>query len=116
MNLSNKDIDIVEHILEYCNEINETKSRFGETFEDFNKDFVYRNASAMCILQIGELAGHLSDDFKLNFSAIPWKSIKNMRNLFAHNYGSIDVLLTWETITQDIPNLKNYCEGILKNK
>lgn len=33
-----------------------------------------------------------------------------MRNLFAHNYGAIDIDLVWETATNDIPMLLTFCE------
>lgn len=52
----------------------------------------------MCILQIGELVGKLSDEFKAENNAMPWREIKAMRNIAAHNYGEID-----------IPELKDYC-------
>lgn len=53
-------------------------------------DFVYKNAVTMCILQIGELSGYLSDDFKNKHDGVSWRNIKGMRNVVAHNYGSLD--------------------------
>ncbi|HEY5583718.1 MAG TPA: HepT-like ribonuclease domain-containing protein [Ruminiclostridium sp.] len=113
MSLNNRNIDIIKHMANYCNEIQETVNRFGKTFEAFESDFVYRNACTMCILQVGELAGKLSEEFKLAYPEIPWKNIKGMRNVFAHNYGNMSLLATWETINDDIPNLKKYCLKII---
>lgn len=67
----------------------------------------------MCILQIGELSKYLTDDFKNLYSEIPWKQIRGIRNIFAHDYGSIDVLTIWNTINYNIPELKDFCENIL---
>ena len=36
--------------------------------------------------------------------------IKGMRNLIAHNYGSMSRDIIWETASVDIPALKNFCE------
>jgi len=113
MDEAKRDLGIVRHILAYCVEIEETVRRFGSTQEAFSADKVYRNAATMCILQIGELAGHLSGTFRAAHSAIPWRSIKAMRNVAAHEYGSISIPDVWETITNDIPELKAYCRKVL---
>lgn len=67
----------------------------------------------MCILQIGELVGKLSNEFKNTYNAMPWKDIKAMRNIATHNYGEIDLEVLWETVSTDVPILKEYCEKIL---
>jgi uncharacterized protein with HEPN domain len=43
---------------------------------------------------------------------MPWKDIKAMRNIAAHNYGEIDLEVLWETVSTDVPILKEYCEKI----
>ena len=63
----------------------------------------------MCILQIGELVGHLSDDFKMSHNEMPWQDIKRMRNIAAHNYDSFDLQTLWNTVCNDIPALREYC-------
>lgn len=57
----------------------------------------------MCILQIGELARRLTSEFIVSNSEIPWRSIKAMRNIVVHAYGSISIPDVWETIENDIP-------------
>ncbi|MDR1084274.1 MAG: DUF86 domain-containing protein [Deltaproteobacteria bacterium] len=32
------------------------------------------------------MARHFTDDFKSKHSEIPWKNLKEMRNIFAHRY------------------------------
>ena len=44
---------------------------------------------------------------------MPWKDIRSIRNIAAHNYGELDNEVLWETVTDDIPKLKDYCENIL---
>ena len=67
----------------------------------------------MCILQIGELVDKLTDEFKAENDAMPWRDIKAMRNIAAHNYGEIDIEMHWETICGDVPELKKYCETFI---
>lgn len=60
----------------------------------------------MCVLQIGELAGKLTDDFREKYPGAPWRQIKGMRNIVAHSYGTVDPETTWEILNEDIPALK----------
>ena len=68
----------------------------------------------MCILQIGELAGKLSDAFRKEYPGAPWRQIKGMCNIVAHSYGTVDPETTWEILMEDIPALKIYCVEILE--
>ncbi len=108
-----RDKSIVEHMLSYCVDIEETIRRFGDSYEAFSGDKAYRNACAMCILQIGELAGHLSADFRAAHAEMPWREIRGMRNVVAHAYADISFKTTWDTIRTDIPALKDFCIEIL---
>lgn len=108
-----RDRSILEHIVEYCREIERTVDRFGNSYAIFQNDSVYRNAAAMCVLQIGELSSRLSDEFKETHDQIPWVQIKALRNIMAHRYGSIDPEILWETIEEDIPTLTEYCNMLL---
>ncbi|WP_242652508.1 DUF86 domain-containing protein [Desulfofarcimen acetoxidans] len=91
MDSNERNIDILEHIIKYCNEIYETHSYFGNSSEAFKVNSIYRNAVAMCILQIGELSAHLSEDFKETYSGVPWRNIKGMRNIMAYKYGDMSI-------------------------
>jgi uncharacterized protein with HEPN domain len=109
-----RDPDILRHIVSYCEQIEDTIARFGNDFEAFRTDTIYRNAAALCVLQIGELVGKLSDEFRIYHCSVPWRQIKAMRNIIVHDYGTVDPDITWEVITSDIPALKEYCQDVLK--
>ena len=111
-----RDLSILKHIVSYCDDIENAVSRFGDGIEAFASDKDYRNACAMCILQIGELANHLGQEFRKSHPGMPWSEIRGMRNVMAHAYGSISVQATWETIQQDIPALKAFCQAILSGQ
>ena len=111
----NRDSRIIMHILDYCDQIQETMDHFGRDYEIFSSNRIYRNAIALCILQIGELVGNLTDEFKTSNPQIKWRQIKGMRNIMAHRYGSVAINTTWDVITVDIPRLTEQCKEILKN-
>lgn len=113
--MNSRDDMILKKIIQYADEIQATIDRFSLTRDKFVSDFVVKNAVAMCILQIGELVGNLSDDFKSENKDMPWQEIKAMRNIAAHNYGEIDVDILWETAVYDIPDLRAFCERIIKS-
>ena len=111
-----RNISILEHIVSCCQQIEQTVERFGNDSSTFQNDSIYRNAAALCILQIGELVGKLTDDFREQHPGVPWRQIKAMRNIVAHSYGTVDPETTWEIITDDIPILKKYCETIIASQ
>ena len=112
--MNERDFDILEHIIRYCDEIKQARGRFGDNLESLQLDTQYKNAVAMCILQIGELVGHLTDDFKDEHNSVPWQKIKGMRNIAAHHYGKIDAAILYRTISERIPELHEYCYDILR--
>jgi uncharacterized protein with HEPN domain len=40
--------------------------------------------------------------------------MKAMRNVAAHDYENFDLVALWNTICNDIPALREYCEKILE--
>ena len=66
-----RNASILEHIISYCDQIQQTVKRFGDDYALFKSDPIYRNAAALCILQIGELVGKLTDGFRGQHPAVP---------------------------------------------
>lgn len=116
MKVPDKDHRILTHIVSYCVQIDMAVDRFGDNRDAFLADPVYRNAVSLCVLQIGELVGNLSEEFRSEHAAIPWRQIKLMRNIVAHRYGTVDHSITWDVVEHDIPNLKAYCQAILDSE
>ncbi|MCL1946419.1 MAG: hypothetical protein FWF51_04600 [Chitinivibrionia bacterium] len=63
--LNERDKNILEHIIKYCDETKQTILMFDDTLKTLKANAVYRNAASMCVLQIGELTTHF---FKRIFS------------------------------------------------
>ncbi len=105
------DLQRLEHIRDYCDEIQKTIDRYGESFDIFDSDPDYQRSVSFCILQIGELSGRLSPEYReATAGRIQWGPIKGMRNLVAHSYGSMSRDIIWETAVTDIPVLRAFCE------
>ena len=102
-------------IIGYCDDISAILERFSKSRDLYDQDKVFQYAVNMCILQIGELASHLSDEFRSETAHIPWRLIRATRNLFAHNYEKAESQLMWQTITEDIPLLKQQLDDLLKH-
>jgi len=112
---SKRDLEIIRHIRRYCGEIEETIAFFGNDEDVFLNNAIYRNAAATPVEQIGELAKRLSDDFLSTHPSVPWRAIKGMRTWFAHQYLTMDRKIMWKVIQEDIPVLKDFCEGVIED-
>lgn len=114
--LLQSDLDILCHILRYCERIENIIERFGSEEEVFKSDIAYRDAVSMNLLQIGELAGHLSEDYRSQpIKAMNWSAVRGMRNLFAHDYGNMDEHVIWNTAVESVPDLKGFCLTEISN-
>lgn len=58
--MSDRDRMLLEKIIAYCQDIASLKNEFGGP-EQFRTHLAYRNACAMCVLQIGELSANSED-------------------------------------------------------
>jgi uncharacterized protein with HEPN domain len=61
----------------------------------------------------GEAANQLSDSLKKNHTEIPWKGISGMRNLLGHQYFGLDLDEIWDTVSTDLPVLKEKMQELL---
>ena len=112
--MNNGDRQRIAHIKTYCEDIAAFVERFGKDFRVFTEDRAYFNAVSMCVLQIGELANALSEEYREETkNKVPWKMIRGTRNWLAHAYGEVDEAILWETVINDIPALLAFCESYL---
>jgi uncharacterized protein with HEPN domain len=100
---------VLRHIVQYCDELENAIETHELTLEKVEEDNFNKNALSMSILQIGELVNVLSAGFKSEHDTMSWRDIKRMRDMAAHHYVQFDVPTLWETATEDIALLKNYC-------
>ena len=107
-----KDTSIIKAIIEHIENVQKTEKRFGREYDIFVSDKDYFNSVCMSLLQIGELANHLTEKFISAHADIPWRNIIGLRNVVVHGYGQLDMEVVWTTLTDDIPELHKKCKAI----
>jgi uncharacterized protein with HEPN domain len=63
---------------------------------------------------IGEAAGRIAHEAQKELPSIPFREIRGMRNIIAHDYGEVDLERVWETATVDVPALLKTLERALQ--
>ncbi|MCR5825120.1 MAG: DUF86 domain-containing protein [Oscillospiraceae bacterium] len=107
--MNRRDETILDKMLGYCAEVEAAHQYFRDDMTLFLNPAdgaIYRNAVSMPILQIGELAKNLSEEYRAENKAIPWRYIIRTRDLFAHHYGAVDYEQLWDTSHGDIADLR----------
>ena len=102
--MNGKDKIILEKIIKYIDDaIDYTNNMDYNTFVDDSKTI---SASAFVLGQIGELANVVSDESIVANPQIQWKGMRGMRNRIVHDYENVDLNILWDTIINDLPELK----------
>lgn len=111
-----RDLDLIEVILEDCATLNKRLTRFEVTEDTFVNDrsddgeLAY-DAVMSPVYRIAEDALHLSDELMESFPDYPWKNIRGFRNFVAHGYREVDRAIAWKVVCEDIPRLASMLKG-----
>ena len=84
------------------------------TIEEFNADEVLSSAISFKFVQISENVKKLPSNIYEIYPNVPWVKISGLRNRIVHDYGSIQLDIIYDTVKNDLPNLKNQIEKIIK--
>jgi uncharacterized protein with HEPN domain len=87
-------IEAIERILEYVE---------GMAFQQFADDRKTIDAVVRNFIIIGEAASHLPDDFIEQHPDLPWREMRDMRNIVVHEYFGVDTSIIWETAQNNLP-------------
>jgi uncharacterized protein with HEPN domain len=87
----------------------------GVASHDFLKDTEKQDAVIRRIEIIGEATAHLSDATRVQLPALPFRQMRGMRNIVAHDYGHVDVALVWKAATEKIPLIRRVLEDFLRD-
>jgi uncharacterized protein with HEPN domain len=71
---------------------------------DFLADPQKQDAVVRRIEIIGEATAHLSDETRREVPALPFRKLRGMRNILAHDYANIDMAIIWQVATVHIPD------------
>ena len=78
----------------------------GFDCETFVSDEKTKRAVCMTLINIGEMVKLVSDNTKSSITVIPWRSIAGLRDVAAHGYMTLHMEDIWETVSEDVPELK----------
>jgi uncharacterized protein with HEPN domain len=106
--MTRREYVILRKMLSYINDIDETVTIFGDSFDNFSKSNPYLHSVSKCIEYIGELSKFLSDEFLSSSDNIPWHEIRGMRNRFVHDYFNMKREVIWDVVKTDIPILRDF--------
>jgi len=111
--MNRSDRVVLKKIIKYADQMQLSVDEISQSYDKFLGSSTARNAVAMCILQIGELANKLTKEFRITYNGMPWNFIVNMRHRMAHDYDESDIEIIWNTAIEDVPGLKDYCQKVL---
>lgn len=105
--MDSRDIQVLQKINDHIAAVF-TYCKGCETLDDFQADKMRVEACVFNLMQIGELAKKsLSDDAKAQIKTIPWNQIYGLRNRIVHGYSGVNMQIVWDTIKNDLGELKN---------
>ena len=103
----NRLLDYLDHMAQAatdaCNYVK------GLSKAEFLSDRRTQQAVIMNLIVIGEAATRVMDrfsEFAQLHSAVPWRSMRGMRNRITHGYFDINLDVVWDTVQTALPQLQ----------
>jgi uncharacterized protein with HEPN domain len=77
----------------------------GMTFEDFVESLRTRYAVLHALTIIGEAAGRIPESSEAEIPVLPWRRMKNLRNVIVHEYEGVNLPRIWDVVTAELPRV-----------
>jgi uncharacterized protein with HEPN domain len=85
-------------------------------YEEFSNNEMVIDAVARNFEVIGEAANNIPDQIKEKFPDVEWSEAVGFRNVLIHHYFGLDLEAVWDTIKENIPDLKKHITKVLKTE
>ncbi len=114
--MNSKDINAARHMLAHCQRIERYLAVCQNSLDLFMQDELVQDGVTMQLLAMGELTVHFSDEFKAAYPKdIDWRNFKQLRNVCAHRYGTLDYKIIWDIAVGELPQVKMFFANIIEN-
>lgn len=80
----------------------------------FFGDEMLKRAFTRSLEIIGEASKRITQAFRDQYPAIPWREMTGMQDRLIHQYSGVNYLVVWETVTLDIPDLEEKSRLLLE--
>ena len=101
----------LRHILTRCQKITSVTSDI--TYDEFAENQDLQDIVIRSFEIIGEATTHLSEKCMTDHPEIPWREMKQFRNVLIHQYFRLDVKQVWGVSLNDIPIITRQIEELL---
>jgi uncharacterized protein with HEPN domain len=85
-------------------------------FTDFQNDLKTMRAVELDFIVIGEAANAIPEEVQEAYPQIAWQLMRGMRNRLVHTYFWVSAHILWDTIQQDLPQVVEPLEKILRER
>ena len=83
---------------------------------DFWTDTQKQDAIIRRLEIIGEATVHLSEATRRAIPDLPFRKMRGMRNIVAHDYANVDLKIVWEVATVHVPEVCAVLEKFFNNR
>jgi uncharacterized protein with HEPN domain len=87
----------------------------GMTFDEFVADRRTMDAVIRNLMTMGESIRWIPEPILEAHPAVPWRTLRGMRNVVVHEYFGIDDAILWETVRSDLPPLADTLEAVVRS-
>lgn len=81
--------------------------------ENFERSELYQSAIQYNLLIIGEAASKISRGLRSRHKNVDWRSLKDFRNVLAHDYFALDTDVIWDSATRSVLDISTQVIEIL---
>lgn len=85
----------------------------GMTYAQFVADRRTRDAVIRNLITMGESVRWIPDVILTAHPEVPWRTMRGVRNVVAHEYFGIDDEILWQTVRGDLPPLVPLLQDVL---
>ncbi len=106
-----RDDAYVLDMLRFAREVLELSS--GVTRDEYLSNLGKRRGIERSLELLGEAARRVSMPFREDHPEIPWRDIIGQRSVLAHDYGDVNDIRIWDTVTGRVPGLMEVLERLV---